>query len=92
MVPLLSDPGSMSILQYFERVDVLPDPRGTLSTSVPPRAIAQANAEVRKSLDNGKQMKARGSYHWSSPKMGAAIRKYASTNGVSALHVSFLES
>ena len=63
---------------------MLPDPRGPLSTSLPPRAIAQANAEVRKSLDDGKQVKARGSYHRYSPKMRAAIGKYASTNGVSA--------
>ena len=52
MVPLL-----MSLLQYFERADVLPDPRGTLSTSLPPRAIARANAEVRRSLDEGNSMK-----------------------------------
>ena len=79
MVPLL-----MSLLQYFERADVLPDPRGTLSTSLPPRAIARANAEVRRSLDEGNSMKARRSYHRYSPKVRAAIGKYASTNGVSA--------
>ena len=63
---------------------MLPDPRGTLSTSLPPTAIVQANAEVRKSLDDGKQMKQRGSYHQYSPKMRAAIGRYASTNEVSA--------
>ena len=79
----------MSILKYFERADVLPDPRGTLATSLPPRVIAQANAEVRKSLDDSKQRKERGSYHLYNPKMCAAIGKYASTNGVSATSCFF---
>ena len=47
----------MSILKYFKRIDkaessnVLPDPEGPLSTTVPSEAIATANEEVRDVLD-----------------------------------------
>ena len=40
----------MSILQYFQRKDGLPDPRGDLSANLPPRAIALANSEIQKSI------------------------------------------
>ena len=40
----------MSLLKYFTRRDGLSDPRGSLSNSVPSRAIAVANREVEKEL------------------------------------------
>ena len=60
----------MSILKYFKRIDkaessnVLPDPEGPLSTTVPSEAIATANEKVRDVLDNsceGKRLQ-RGPY------------------------------
>ena len=71
----------MSILQYFNRLNGLPDPNGSLSTSLPSRAIAMANSEVQKS---DKRSKKRGSYYEYSPEDRAVIGKYAKTNGLTA--------
>ena len=40
----------MSILKYFKQKDGLPEPRGELSTSVRPSAIARANKEVEEEM------------------------------------------
>ena len=75
----------MSILNYFKRKEeVLPDPRGELSSVLPPRAIALAKLEIKKSTDASKRPTKRGSYHCYSPEQRAAIGKYACTNGVTA--------
>lgn len=50
----------MSILKYFKRnKEGLPDPRGDLSLSISPRAIALANREVEVEQ---KKPKKRGQY------------------------------
>lgn len=72
----------MSILQYFKRKEGLPDPRGELSTMLPPRAIASANSEIKKSIQA--RSKRRGPYSRYSPTKRAAIGKYALENGVAA--------
>ena len=74
----------MSLYSYFQRQGPgLPDPRGTLSSCLPPRAIAMANSKVEKTIHASKSKK-RGSYHQYSPETRAAIGKFASLNGVSA--------
>ena len=40
----------MSITDYFQRKDELPDPKGPVSNSIPSREIEMANAEVEKVL------------------------------------------
>ena len=58
----------MSLLTYFKSAsskDRLPNPRGSLSAVVPPRAISQANQEVQQMLvnqSNSKLKKKRGPY------------------------------
>ena len=39
--------GRMSIRQYLKLIDGLPDPKGSLSTTIPSAAIASANREDR---------------------------------------------
>lgn len=51
----------MSIVRYLEAKDGLPNPSGSLSSSVPSRAIAMANKKVREAL-NSKRGK-RGPYN-----------------------------
>ena len=41
----------MSIRQYFKPRDGLPDPKGSLSTSMSSLVIASANREVEKALE-----------------------------------------
>ena len=72
----------MSIIHYFQRSDGLPDPRGALSNSLPPRAIALANSEIRKA--NQPESRKRGTYHRYSPEERAKIGHYAHLNGVAA--------
>ena len=55
----------MSLLNYLSRKrgNNLPDPRGTLSNSVPSRAIARANHEVEAEMERiRKADKKRGPY------------------------------
>jgi hypothetical protein len=54
----------MSLRQYLKPRDGLPDANGSLSTSVPPRAITNANKEVTKVLKEMQtsQNKKRGVY------------------------------
>lgn len=40
----------MSLLKYFKHKDGLPDPRGSLSATLPQRAISRANCEVQEEL------------------------------------------
>ena len=50
----------MSIRQYLEYRERLPDPRGPLSQSIASRAIAATNREVEKTKTN--ESKKHGSY------------------------------
>ena len=72
----------MFLLRYFKPKDGLPDPRGTLSSSIPAAAIAQANKEVQRATSSEKQK--RGPYKKYSARLRAEIGKYASHHGVAA--------
>ena len=65
----------MSLLRFFKKKPGLPDPRGTLSTSVTYTVRAQANQEVQKATSSEKQ---RGLYKKYSAGLRAEIGKYAS--------------
>ena len=87
----------MSIEQYFTRLPssqekILPRPRGSLSLSVPSRAIAAANKEVTRVLHQQQRsttVKQRGRYNKYSPKERAEIGKYAVQHGISATRTVF---
>ena len=49
------------MLKYFKRKHELPNPRGSLSSSISPRAIASANREVEEEIRKAKEKK-RGPY------------------------------
>ena len=72
----------MALLRYLQPRDGLPDPRGSLSCSVPSQAIAQANKEVE-ALRENKKVK-RGQYKRYSATDCAEIGKYACHHGVAA--------
>ena len=69
----------MSLFRYFQPRDGLPDPRGALSHSLSLAAIAAANDEVVRTIN---QPKKRGQYKQYSATTRAEIGKYASQNGV----------
>ena len=52
--------GIMSIRNYFKPKDGLPDPKGSLSRSLPSHAIALVNKEVAKAINEKGGTKKRG--------------------------------
>ena len=73
----------MALLHYMKPVGGLPDPRGSLSSSIPTQAIAEANKEVQKAVgtvDGGK----RGPYKRYSSTLHAEIAKYACQHDAAA--------
>ena len=46
----------MSLLKYFRRKQGVPDPDGSLSTSISPCAISLANREVQEELRKDKNL------------------------------------
>ena len=72
----------MALLRYLKPRDGLPDPRGSLSSSMPSQAIAQANCEVQEAIQSDKGK--RGPYKKYSPTVRAEIGKYACHHGVAA--------
>ena len=52
----------MALYKYFKRKEDLPNPRGSLSSSISPRAIASANREVEEEIRKQKEKKSRGPY------------------------------
>ena len=52
----------MSLLKYFRCKQRLPDPDGSLSTSISPRAISLANREMQEGLRKDKNRNKRGPY------------------------------
>ena len=52
----------MSLLEYFQRKQGVPDPEGPLSVSISLRAISLANCEVQQELNKDKDRKKRGPY------------------------------
>ena len=43
----------MSLLKYLRSKDSLPDPKGSLSTEIPERAISFANQQVHREIESG---------------------------------------
>ena len=73
----------MALLRYMKPVGGLPDPRGSLSSSIPAQVIAEANKEVQKvtgSVDGSKC----GPYKRYSSTLHAEIAKYACQHGAAA--------
>ena len=62
----------MALLQYLQRTDGLPDPRGSLLSAVPRQAIACANQEVQAAVEVRERGK-HGAYNRYSPGDRAAI-------------------
>ena len=71
----------MSLLCYLKHSNGLPDPRGSLSTTISREAIAAANQEVQKELNATKK---RGQYKKYSPAQRSAIGRYSSRHGAAA--------
>uniref|UniRef100_A0A1X7V5Y1 Uncharacterized protein n=1 Tax=Amphimedon queenslandica TaxID=400682 RepID=A0A1X7V5Y1_AMPQE len=71
----------MALLRYFKPVNGVPDPRGSLSSSIPSSVIAEANAQVVKEVEKGKK---RGPYQSYSPTLRLEIGKYSCQLGVAA--------
>ena len=79
----------MALLRYLKPRDGLPDPRGSLSSSMPSQAIAQANQEVQEATPKEKGER-RGYYKKYNPTVRADIGRYASHYGVAeAAHFFF---
>ena len=72
---------SMALLRYLNPKDGLPDPKGSLSQSVPSRAIAAANEEVTRARSG---VKKRGPYRRYTPEERMEIGRYASNHGITA--------
>ena len=72
----------MSLLRFFKPIDGLPDPRGALSSSIHPEAIAQANKEVQKATNSEKQK--HEPYTKYSTEVRAEIGEHATHHGVAA--------
>ena len=51
--------GEMALLQYLQHKDRLPDPKGSLSFTIPPQAIARANQEVQAAAKKEVQVRER---------------------------------
>ena len=71
----------MSLLRYLKPINGLPDPKGSLSTTMSRASIASANQEVQKELNATKK---RGQYKKYSPEERSAIGKYSTQHGAAA--------
>ena len=87
----------MSIDKYFKRLPssqekIMPSPHGSLSLSVPSRAVAAANKEVIRVLQQQQRLimaKQQGRYNKYLPKERAEIGKYAVQHGVLSTRTVF---
>ena len=52
--------GEKALLRYLQRKDGLPDPKGSLLTTIPPQAIARANQEVQAATEKEVKVKEKG--------------------------------
>ena len=73
---VLSTSTIMSLHRYFDKKDVLPNPKSSLSKVIPSSSIAAANNEVRPLMKQGTKGK-RGPYSKFSPEQKAVIGKRA---------------
>ena len=77
----------MSIRRYFKPVSGLPDPRGRLSQSIPPAAIAEANRLVQEAAHQSSaesMSRKRRPYKTYHPADRLKIAEYACDHGVAA--------
>ncbi len=72
----------MALLRYLRPVDGLPDPRGSLSSSIPTQAITEVNKEVQKAICEARGR--RGAYQKYSPTVHSDIGKHACQHGAAA--------
>ena len=87
----------MSIEKYFKRLptpqeSVLPNPHGSLSLSIPPRAIASANRAVTRVMQqqsSAAKGKRRGKYNIYSPEQRAEIGRYDVQHGIASTRRAF---
>ena len=77
---MLTKTKEMTLYRWFCPVDVVLDPKGPLSHTVPPNVITEVNKEVK----NASQTKKRGSYLSFTAKEEVLVAKYGSTNKVRA--------
>ena len=63
----------MALLQYLQREDGLPDPKGSLSSEVPAAAIARVNQQVQAASETVREGRKHGAYHCYNPGERAAI-------------------
>ena len=83
-------PCGMSILDYYSRkTGTLPNPKGSLLSSIPPRAIASANREVNKlvqsqSAQRPKRQRKANKNNVYSPDLRAQMGKAAAEIGATA--------
>ena len=78
----------MTLHQYFQLRNHLPDPKGSASSVIPSQAVAQANQEVVDATQS--KTRERGPYQQYTAKERAKIGKYAYNNGVSTAAHEFL--
>ena len=67
----------MSILNYFKRTSLAPDPKGPLSQEVPSTSIIEANKEVKKVIDQPPKKRKGSTYIKVTPEVKAKIAKFA---------------
>ena len=71
--------GEMALLQHLQRNNGQPDLKGSLSSTIPPQAIARANQEVQAATEKEVQVREkgkRGAYHQYSPEECTDIGRY----------------
>jgi len=66
----------MTLLRYMKPTGGLPDPRGSLSSSIPTQAITEAKKEVQKTVGTANRG-THGPYKQYSSTLHAEIAKYA---------------
>ena len=71
---------TMSVCRYLRPVNSLPQPDGSLSSSLPPVAIKEAKKSVEAIYSTQKKRK-RGTYDKLTPEQQLAIAKYAALHG-----------
>ncbi len=76
----------MSLYNYFKPINGLPDPRGPLSSEIPPEVISVINKEVvqAQKQEAATRSKKRGTYWSYSPTQRAEIGRYATLHGTTA--------
>ena len=84
----------MTLLKYFKKTATLPDPKGPISSQVPPSSIASANKEVKHLLERSTG-KARSNYSTYTDEEKVKIARRAvemgATNTIKYFQKEFVE-